>query len=157
MCMSACGGLLLELANHYTMRKRISEWRKHPVNLSALEKITVTHELFQQLHFEDDGKEVEYRNRMYDIIWIDTSGEQTVIYCLDDKKETALKQSTGRHNSQKDDRYKLLVSKNLAGPVRLLNDFYQRMTSTIFRRHLTPFLPRVPRDILKPPPDLAVS
>jgi len=138
------------------MKEKVERMKRDEVEGNNLQQLTFTDKEFPGLNFHDDGNELEFAGKMYDIVKIKNSPGKKIIYCLTDARETQLKILAKKQQQQKNISYKNLLakiyipSKNLAVPV-----------STSAKKNIYSFFIPADRicsasyDILKPPPQTA--
>lgn len=97
--------------NRMNMKVRIEEMLQMESNEELLDQFVFSKSEFQQLQFEDDGRELEFNGKMYDIVKIREGKDTKIIYCISDEKETGLKDLAKKNNTQKEKKLKNTISK----------------------------------------------
>lgn len=57
---------------------------------SIATRLVFTDNELKELQWEEESSEFVYRGEMYDVIKIQKDGGKTIVWCIDDRKETAL-------------------------------------------------------------------
>ena len=108
------------------------------------------------VHWEEEGKEFEYNNEMYDVVRILRMGDTTMLFCLKDKDEKSLManfEGLVKKNLENDGRTKNLPVKELSKyNLDLKPRIFPSFKRTEFISQLTDFYTSQSLDINSPPP-----
>ncbi|MCA6363355.1 MAG: hypothetical protein IM638_09975 [Bacteroidetes bacterium] len=126
---------------------------------SHLVSITLTAGELASARFKDEGKEIEWKGRMYDIVSMKVEGGKVVLSCFDDNDETlmvlAMKKMTDENNNNPYNtilnEFELLAIDHFTKteiPAR--PDLFTRLHFAEPAWRVPAFIPNVPT----PPPDL---
>ncbi|HMU47467.1 MAG TPA: hypothetical protein PKC72_13930 [Chitinophagaceae bacterium] len=133
------------------MKVRIEEMLRMEGNEEFLEQFVFSKSEFQQLEFEDDGREFELNGKMYDIVKIREGKDKNIIYCINDEKETGLKDLAKKNNTQKEKKLKNTISKiYISQPFLVLSGYSIR--SEHFIPRFMENIKSLSYEVLKPPP-----
>ena len=135
------------------MKEKVEKMKHNEVDENNFQQLSFTDKEFSNLDFHDDGNELEFAGKMYDIVKIKKIPGKKIIYCLTDGRETQLNILANKQQQQKNSSYINLLAKvyipckNMAVPVNAAG------------KNIIPsfFIPEgricsVCYDILKPPP-----
>ncbi|TRZ74537.1 MAG: hypothetical protein D4R97_03945 [Bacteroidetes bacterium] len=104
MAFNAAGFYLVFEANRFLVKREMSALISSDKNL-RIEKIVITANLSSLKYV--GKKEIEYRGKMYDVIYRSTRGTSLVFYCVHDSKEEMI--NTGIAKMMKDQIKHLLI------------------------------------------------
>jgi hypothetical protein len=139
-------------------RREMKEQFIHSLPDSELEIISLTDNI-HDIKWEEEGREFLYKGEMYDVARIKTVDGKTLLYCVNDEKETALMdqlsdsvQSIHQHNNGKNSKVtflKLAVDPAIIETIEFsLLCISQKSIYARFEAHL----PVLPPLISSPPP-----
>lgn len=81
----------------YEVRKEIKQKIKNSVPGNELAVITVDRHNRGELIWLEEGREFLYRNQLYDVVRLETKGDATVFYCINDTQEEQLFAELDKH------------------------------------------------------------
>lgn len=85
------GCYLMLSVQRFEARREMLQHIKNHLSNSELTAIRINLQNKHELHWEETN-EFSYRGEMYDVVKIETSGNQTVYFCIADHRETELLQ-----------------------------------------------------------------
>lgn len=165
MAVPVCMLLQLTLGSLFWMAMR--EAHRHKVKHEVLRKlpqshlvaITLTANELAAAHFKDEGKEIEWKGRMYDIVSVKVVNGKVVLSCFDDHDETlmvlAMKKMTEESNNSPYNiilnEFELLAIDHFTKPeIPACPALSTRLHFAEPAQRFLTFIPNVPT----PPPDL---
>jgi hypothetical protein len=164
MALPVCLLLQLTLGSLWWMALR--EAHRHKVKHEVLAKlpeshlvsITLTTNELATARFKDEGKEIEWKGRMYDIVSMKVESGKVVLSCFDDNDETlmvlAMKKMTDESNNSPYNiilnEFELLAIDHFTKPeIPACPALFTRLYFAEPARRVLAFIPTVPT----PPPD----
>jgi len=92
------------------MKEKVNRLKKENSE-HDLQLFNFTEKEFAAIDFHDDGEEMEYHGKMYDIVRVNHAPGKVTVHCLSDAKETYLKMIAKKQQQQKNLRFKKLAAK----------------------------------------------
>jgi hypothetical protein len=141
------------------MRNLIRSMANHQTDIPAI--LFYKEEELKNVKWEDDGKEFELNDEMYDVIEKRTENGKIIIVCIGDKNETALikkfeklrDEARGSAQSKSNTIEKLLFSSFFASDLSYL--FVVDNQSSPQFVYPPSFISSINREVLTPPPQLS--
>jgi hypothetical protein len=102
---------VLNHINYLQMKARVATIIHSEAYEPDLKMLVFTNQEFSKLIFEDNGHELELNGIMYDIVKVKSLVGKKIVYCINDKKETNLKDWARKNDPQKNTSIKNILSK----------------------------------------------
>lgn len=84
------GYLIVFKTMQYQAKKEIKSIIKNNLSNSDIIKISINRNNLSEIIWIEEGKEFLYKNKLYDLIKSEVLGDELILSCIDDKKETQL-------------------------------------------------------------------
>ena len=138
------------------MKEKVEKMKRSEVDENNLKQLLFTDKEYSTLIFHDDGNELEFDGKMYDVVKIKKINGKNGIWCLTDTKETQLKIFAKKQQQEKNLRFRNLLLKVYisSNKIALLPALPHKKNGYL----VSIFLDQIcspSYDILKPPPQAA--
>ncbi len=87
---NSVGYLIVFKTVQYQAKKEIKSIVKNNLSNSDITKISINRNNLSEIIWIEEGKEFLYKNKLYDLIKSEVLGDELILSCIDDKKETQL-------------------------------------------------------------------